>query len=83
MNRFNIYPNPSKGVFTLFTNDYPPGQYTLSIYSSMNKLVKQSTISLERNQQLQFDYSDLPSGFYILSVGANSQVHAEKLIIAK
>ena len=69
---FSIYPNPSKGIFSIKTlkNDFTPFKY--SLFSTDGKLIFKSEEI--KNKSFEIDLSDKPNGNYLLKIGNTSQV---------
>lgn len=61
---FNIFPNPSNGVFKLNISTKKNIDY--SIFDLHGKLVKQLS---SKEQYIEFNLSELPNGLYLLKVG--------------
>ena len=59
-NNFKIYPNPSKGKFTLYTNGE---KQTLQIFNSVGSLIYFSIIE---NEKTEIDLSHHASGVYLV-----------------
>src|SRR5690606_4843247 len=82
-NSFAVYPNPSKGVFTIQfmakSNEFSYSVYSMDGKQIVNKSVK--NIQGKVNQQL--DLSHLPSGTYLLQINNGSEKISKKLIINK
>jgi lysophospholipase L1-like esterase len=74
---FNLYPNPSKGKFTIRTEG-GPGDLVIFIFDSQGRLVKQRTT---KHVNLLFeDLHGFPDGVYHIKVIANESFHVLKLI---
>ncbi len=79
-NTVNVYPNPSKGVFTLDFRGANEQQGTIEIYSSTGKQVYSNLVQAEKTQTL--DLSELRKGVYTLQVTLeNNSTETLKLII--
>lgn len=79
---FNIYPNPSDGLFNieLFTN---PGDYLIRIYSPTGALVHETTIQNLAPGTYQLDLSKLDNGFYLINVSSGEFNMFKKVVIEK
>lgn len=73
-NRFNVYPNPSEGLFTIEFNELP--QTAVDIYDLNGRLLK--TMRINSNVS-NIDLSSYEKGIYILNVHG-TKVH-KKLVI--
>jgi hypothetical protein len=78
-----IYPNPSKGIFTIETNAKNGISYT--IFAMDGKLInpKKDVSSKAGKISEKVNLSDLPSGVYIIQVDKDDQKISKKLIINK
>ncbi|MDP1725324.1 MAG: T9SS type A sorting domain-containing protein [Bacteroidota bacterium] len=76
---FNLYPNPSTGIFVLENNS---NEYCLvQVFDMCGKLV--DSFSTQANNNKRLDYSLLKSGLYLLHVKSESGVKNLKLMIEK
>lgn len=74
---FKIYPNPSKGIFTIKTNT--PTEKAKLLVSDLNgRIVHQSESDDLENQT--FDVSGLQNGMYILTISNESYTTSQKII---
>lgn len=77
-----IYPNPSKGIFTIETNTKNGISYTL--FAMDGKLVNpKKDINKGGKISEKVDLSNLPSGVYIIQVDKDGQKISKKLLINK
>jgi hypothetical protein len=78
----NIFPNPSKGKFTLA---YSPGTqetFDLSILNNLGAVVhEQKTLHVDRTIELQIDISVLPPGVYSVVLKTENQMIIRKIVI--
>jgi hypothetical protein len=79
LNNFQIYPNPSKGNFTLNLNDENLNS-TVSVRSITGQLLKEFQVL---NSQQQFNISELESGIYFISIPTKSGLVSKKIILTK
>lgn len=78
-NTLSIYPNPSKGTFTLQFQAQPTNA-NIQIFDIMGRVRKNITA----NRPLQsIDASELENGVYIIVVSDGEQLLKEKIIISK
>lgn len=69
-----VFPNPFCATATLLINDFPTGNFELSIYDSFGNMVKQQ---LFNNGQTIIDENNLAKGLYIYKIAnGNKQVIA-------
>jgi hypothetical protein len=77
---FNIYPNPSSGIFTIHSNQILD-DLVIMIYDARGNLVT-SIFDFNSTQQ-QIDLSYLPAGLYIVRLLNSSITRDEKVIIVR
>ncbi|MBT2620208.1 reprolysin-like metallopeptidase [Chryseobacterium sp. ISL-6] len=79
---FAIYPNPSKGIFTIETNAKKGISYT--VFAMDGKLVSpKKDINKTGKISERVNLSELPTGVYIIQVDKDDQRISKKLIINK
>ena len=76
-NGVNIYPNPTKGFFTITTNNHH--SYSISIYDVVGKLVYQH--QKETDNEIQIDLSAVRKGIYFVSIISENERIVKRLII--
>ncbi len=69
----NVYPNPSKGSFTIELD----GEYEVSILNSLGVTVYNKIIA----QQGQIALKDLHPGMYIISVQSDQKTVYKRIIV--
>ncbi|MFW5701999.1 MAG: T9SS type A sorting domain-containing protein [Bacteroidota bacterium] len=80
----NIYPNPSRGAFTL-SMDAAPGRYEISICDELGRTLAMADVfdwgggAIERN----YDFGWLPAGAYYLRIKSGDDTFARKLMIIR
>jgi len=79
---FNIYPNPSDGLFNieLMTN---PGDYRVSIYNPAGALVHETEINSQSPGTYQLNLSELDNGLYLINVTSGEFNMFKKIVIEK
>ena len=83
LQKFNLFPNPNNGEFSLELETYESGNYDLKVYNSTGKLVlaekKEMTAGFNK---LDFFLSDLPGGLYLFRLSkdgkSNSSLFSKK-----
>jgi len=82
-NGLKIYPNPSKGIFTIESDSKTNISY--SLYAMDGKLVHpKKEVSRNGGKIVEnVNVSDLPSGVYIIQVDQEGQNISKKLMINK
>ena len=74
---FNIFPNPSKGTFTIAAKE---NNYTLSITNILGESIYKSEI---KNQKTEVDLSLQPNGIYFINIQTEKESNTQKIIINK
>lgn len=80
--KFDIFPNPSKGKFTIKYNPVLTKPSQIKIYNIAGALVWETTNKL-KTDQLNLDLSKLAQGVYILQLENDNFKLAQKLLIQK
>ena len=73
---FTIYPNPSKGKFTISLNN--DKEYDLSVYNTLGQLVFSKNIT---DMNSDIDLSEFTRGNYTIHLRHEADIFIEKLII--
>ena len=80
--KFEIYPNPTQGVFKLYISDIHPGNYQLNILSPDGTCKLDKTLSLNSSaSEIIMENVELQPGIYWLNLNSNGQTYSRKLII--
>jgi hypothetical protein len=74
-NTFNIYPNPSQGVFTITNTE----EAEIFVYDILGNLVFTETIAAKA----KIDLSKLSNGNYIIKLVENNQISTKQISIIK
>jgi hypothetical protein len=77
---FQIFPNPSGGIFTI---DYAAAlneNITMQIINNLGQVVKEDTFHQLSAVKRDYDISDLSSGIYIVKVISSKKIISQKLI---
>ena len=80
--KFDIFPNPSNGKFTIEYNSVLARPSRIKIYNILGAIVWETTNEL-KTDKLSFDLNDLAQGVYILRLEKQDFKLAHKLIIQK
>jgi len=79
-----VYPNPSNGKFTLDIQLTAPEKIDLTLINPMNETVfREEQIQVRKRWKRTFDFSDLPSGLYLLKCKGAEHVWSFKILIRK
>ncbi len=75
-----VYPNPSKGNFTIHTKSGYPDQGQINITDLSGRVIHQLLIPKEKQETYEFSLK-LPAGIYILQWEQNNNAYTQKLVI--
>ncbi len=67
-NKVAIYPNPSRGIFTLSTNFEQASSLQVNVIDVLGNIVFSTKRGLIKEDELTFDLSNLAKGFYFVEV---------------
>ena len=74
---FNIYPNPSKGIFNVSFNDNLVGEKGVEIYDLTGRVVLKSTII--KNEECTIDISNKAFGTYVLKISVDNKEYIKRI----
>jgi hypothetical protein len=77
---FNIYPNPVQNTLNLSWSNGLQAQSLITLQTLDGKTVVEEETFISNQHQL--DTSDLPNGYYILSVSTQYGVQTERVVVA-
>ena len=75
-NIFNVYPNPTSGVFSLELNDNK--SYDITIFNSLGQKVYNNVVN---STSMLIDLEKLESGVYTIELQNSDIVYTERIII--
>ena len=78
---FNVYPNPTTGVFTVELNNIKADDYKISVTNVLGQEVYTSTKELTTLVSERIDLSSFDKGVYILEISNSESTLSEKIII--
>jgi hypothetical protein len=78
---FEVFPNPSKGVFSICIKGLPIKNCDTKIYNILNECVYSCQLTNNSNEQIHLE--DLASGMYVVNLFVNHQVYSIKIIIQR
>ena len=78
---FNVYPNPSNGVFTIELNNIKVDDYRILVTNVLGQEVYVSTKEVSIFISEKIDLSDLSKGVYMLEVSNSESTITEKIIV--
>lgn len=81
---FDVYPNPSTGVFNIKLNTISKVLYNIEIYNSLGALIwKQDDVSIDGNNIKKIDLNSAISGLYTLVLKNKDNSFVRKIYITK
>jgi len=79
---YSIYPNPSRGAFTIDLADINSGEVEIQVFNTVGAIVRTEIITPEQSRTT-IDLQNLNEGLYILKIENNNNIYTERLIISK
>ncbi|HRH62668.1 MAG TPA: T9SS type A sorting domain-containing protein [Bacteroidia bacterium] len=80
-NQLLLFPNPSQGVFTMTLNLASQSDIKISIIDLLGNQVYSSKKSNVKNEDIQFDLSNLAKGVYFVEVATNKEKVTRRISI--
>ena len=78
----SLYPNPTKGAFTLQLNGKKTGRAEVTVTSESGVLIENRSVkTTATNQLLQFNFAGKPSGIYFIKVVSEQGVQTSKVVV--
>lgn len=84
--QFNLFPNPSNGVFTIEYELRSQTLVELAVYDMTGSLVKQIIKPMKQQSgiyQMPINLSDLPSGIYVCRLTKDGKVETKQVVVTK
>ncbi len=82
--QFNLYPNPSQGLFNLELNSSSAQSIQLNVFDLTGKVIYESLIEGRTGDfQEELNLLGLPNGIYLLQIEQGGQYLNKKLVITK
>ena len=80
--QFNVYPNPSDGIFNIKVRSEETGDVEVVVYDMLGrKLVRRNYRELSNTFERQLDLRGMSGGIYILSVKRGNKMSSQKIHI--
>jgi len=79
-NAFTLYPNPAHASFNLSWSTGVFSEAVITMSSLEGKIIFEEVVFI--SNQHQIDTSNLPNGYYLLSVSTQDGVHTERVVVA-
>ena len=80
-NGFKIFPNPSKGSFTITIETKESMEAVLSVYDISGSLIYKRTIETESKKGFNFHLTNLKKGVYLIQLQTGNKFLSNKLIV--
>jgi PKD repeat protein len=78
----SVFPNPSKGFFTVKMTDIHKGNYVVQVMNELGQVVVSETLQgAKQEYSLDIDLERFGKGVYILSLRSNEQNYIRKLVV--
>lgn len=80
----SISPNPNNGEFKLEINSEENTNFSFKIINYQGvEIINLKDVSSQSNYSRNFDFSELPSGIYLVSIKSDNMIYSKKLLITK
>ncbi|MGC9341969.1 MAG: T9SS type A sorting domain-containing protein [Bacteroidales bacterium] len=81
IDRFQVYPNPSKGTVTIYTDTLDLYDASIRIYNFNG--VQVANYRIETVESTTFDLSGLENGFYVIEIKIQGYLERKKIVLVK
>jgi hypothetical protein len=79
LNSFSVYPNPTKGLGKIRFEQ--AGSYDIQVMDMIGNQVRSINRSVNANERMEFDMSDLPAGVYLVNIQGEGLDKTVKLTV--
>ena len=81
---FEVYPNPSLGLFKIKLITARPAEYTVEVYNSIGALQwKQEKIFVDGTYTATIDLQKVPAGMYMVTLRSSTTYIVKKMVVNK
>ncbi|PLX04931.1 MAG: hypothetical protein C0595_01415, partial [Marinilabiliales bacterium] len=82
--KVSVSPNPNNGEFKLEISSNENSSFSLKIINYQGvEMAGQKDVSAQSNYSQNFDFSELPSGIYLISIKSENRIYSKKVLITK
>jgi hypothetical protein len=82
-NSLEVYPNPSRGVFTVSMEVPVATQMSIGIVNMLGEVIEHRDLGYSRGGTYNFDLSNYSSGIYFVRIQTESELIVRKLTLSK
>jgi hypothetical protein len=83
-NLVSLFPNPSKGMMTLYVASSEATELSFDIYNNVGQLIASEKLERAGNSfSKQLDYSSIQAGNYVMHLSMNGQSATKRFVILK
>lgn len=80
---FSIYPNPSKGLVTVSLQLEKELRVQLTVYNSLGQQLFSKDLGLLKESVRNFDFSEFPSGSYMMQLMMDDEAGVKQMVIIR
>lgn len=78
---FDVFPNPSNGIFKVFFESAVVTRAKIEVYNSVGQLIRQTAVGVQiGNNNTIVDLTDLPQGVYLLKVAYEGNQYQKAIV---
>ena len=82
--KVSVSPNPNNGEFKLEISSNENSSFSFKIINYQGvEMAGQKDVSAQSNYSQNFDFSELPSGIYLISIKSENRIYSKKVLITK
>ena len=79
---FNIFPNPSDGVFNISLNSNNTEKATIQLFDMSGRLITQNIFDSSESQiNTSVDYSNVSEGIYLMKISKGNEIGTKQIVI--
>ena len=82
--KFVVYPNPSKGQFTISLEGATQGTYTIEVSNNLGVTIwKSENVMISGSYKTEIDIRPAPTGVYMVLIRNNDNHQVRKVLVNK